>query len=236
MPSVALALEDFVPVVLTAIGLSFVVTMLRRIHPASGSWAALGTTLIVTGGLCRASWKLLAALGGPDVTILFLALYPLLAVGYLLLAMALWGASQARSGRRARLHPAVPAIIALAVLVPATLALAPGGGRILPLLWLFTATGGSIVTSLLLARWARGLGRPGIAALFLVSLAVTLGLNGLARAEVQSEPLQWAEQLLNTLNQGLFMLAALRLERATRPDAPPDVTPVPAEAPVVAQD
>lgn len=131
IPSVPLALEDFVPVVVTAIGLSFVVAMLRRVHPASGSWAALGAAL-----------------------------------------------------------------------------------------------------RLILARWARGLGRPGIAALFLVSLAVTLGLNGLARAEVQSEPLQWAEQLLNSLNQGVFMLAALRLERATRPDMPP----VPAEAPVAAPD
>lgn len=45
MPSVPLALEDFVPVVLTAIGLSFVVAMLRRVHPASGSWAALGAAL-----------------------------------------------------------------------------------------------------------------------------------------------------------------------------------------------
>jgi hypothetical protein len=92
----------------------------------------------------------------------------------------------------------------------------PPGGRILPLLWLFTATSGSVVTSLLLARWARGIGRPGLGWLFIVSMVVTLLLNGLARAEAQSEALQWAEQLLNTLNQGAFLLGAFLLERATR--------------------
>jgi hypothetical protein len=47
-------------------------------------------------------------------------------------------------------------------------------------------------------------------------MVVTLVLNGLARAEAQSEAIQWAEQLLNTLNQGAFLLGALLLERATR--------------------
>jgi hypothetical protein len=47
-------------------------------------------------------------------------------------------------------------------------------------------------------------------------MIVTLLLNGLARAEAQSEPLQWVEQLLNTLNQAAFMAGAFLLERATR--------------------
>ncbi len=108
------------------------------------------------------------------------------------------------------------AAIALAVLLPLTVVLAPAGGRILPLLWLFTATSASVCTSLLLARWARWIGRPGLGWLFIVSMVVTLLLNGLARAEAQSEALQWVEQLLNTLNQGAFLLGALLLERATR--------------------
>ena len=86
----------------------------------------------------------------------------------------------------------------------------------------------------LLARWARAIGRPGLGWLFVVSTVVTLLLNGLARAETQSEALQWAEQLLNTLNQAAFLLGAILLERATR-GAPADpartraeVTPAPA--------
>lgn len=216
MPSVALALEDFVPVVLTAIGLSFVTRTILRVDRGAGRWAALGTLLIVTGGLSRASWKLTLAAGGPDLVPLFLALYVFLATGYLLLATALWHGWQAASGRRARVAVWLPALVAIAVLVPLTAVLAPTGGRLLPLLWLFAATAGSIVVSLLLARWARSIGRPGLGWLFIASLLVTIMLNGLARAENQSEALQWVEQLLNTLNQGAFLVGAVGLERATR--------------------
>jgi hypothetical protein len=216
MPSLALALEDFVPVVLTAIGLLLIVRMIRRVDRGAGAWAALGAVLVVAGGLSRATWKLVMAAGGPDLVLLFLALYVLLAAGYLLLVMALWRGWQAANGRRARVPVWAASAAALAVLLPLTVVLAPAGGRILPLLWLFTATSGSVITSLLLARWARGIGRPGLGWLFIASMVVTLLLNGLARAEAQSEALQWAEQLLNTLNQGAFLLGAFLLERATR--------------------
>lgn len=216
MPTVALALEDFVPVILTAIGLAFVTRTISRTDRGAGRWAAMGTLLIVTGGLSRAGWKLTLAAGGPDLVPLFLALYLFLATGYLLLASALWHGWQATSGRRAGVPVWLPALLAVAILGPLTAALAPTGGRLLPLLWLLAATAGSIVASLVLARWARGIGRPGLGWLFIVSLLVTVALNGLARAENQSEALQWVEQLLNTVNQGVFLVGAVGLERATR--------------------
>jgi hypothetical protein len=216
MPSLALAIEDFVPVVLTAIGLALVVRMIRRADRGAGAWAAAGAVLVVAGGLARATWKLVMAAGGPDLVPLFLALYVFLAAGYLLFVMALWRGWQAANGRRVRVPTWIPAAVALAVMLPLTLILAPAGGRILPLLWLFTATCASVIASLLLARWARGIGRPGLGWLFVISMIVTLMLNGLARAEAQSEPLQWVEQLLNTLNQAAFMAGAFLLERATR--------------------
>lgn len=216
MPSLALALEDFVPVLLTAIGLFLIVRMIRRVDRSAGAWAALGAVMVVGGGLSRATWKLVMAAGGPDLVPLFLALYVLLVAGYLLFVMALWRGWQATNGRRARVPTWAAAAVALVVLLPLTAVLAPAGGRILPLLWLFTATGASVVASLLLARWARRIGRQGLGWLFIVSMVVTLLLNGLARAEAQSEALQWVEQVLNTLNQGAFLLGAFMLERATR--------------------
>ena len=220
MLSLPLALEDFVPVVLTATGLWFVVSLVGRADRSAGRWAAIGAVLIVAGGLSRAVWKTVVATGGPDMTLLFAVLYLLLAAGYLVLAVAVWRGWQAdtgragRSSRDPRLRVWMPAAITLAILLPASAILAPSGGRLLPILWLLAATIGSIATSLLLARWARGLGRPGIGWLFIVSLAVTLVLNGLARASDQSETLQWVEQLVNTVNQGVFLVAAVRLERA----------------------
>jgi hypothetical protein len=216
MPSLALAVEDFVPVLLTAIGLSLIVSMIGRVDRGAGAWAALGAVLVVAGGLSRASWKLIAAAGGPDVVPLFSALYLLLATGYLLFVMALWRGWQAANGRGSRAPTWAAAAMALAVLLPVTAVLAPAAGRLAPLLWLFTATSASVITSLVLARWARAIGRVGLGWLFVVSMVVTLALNGLARAETQSEALQWAEQLLNTLNQAAFLLGAFLLERATR--------------------
>ncbi len=216
MPSLALAIEDFVPVLLTAFGLLLIVRMIRRVDRGAGAWAALGAVLVVAGGLSRASWKLVMTAGGPDLVPLFIALYLLLATGYLLLVMALWRGWQAANGRVARAPTWATAAVALAVLLPLTAVMAPAGGRIVPLLWLFAATSGSVVASLLLARWARAIGRTGLGWLFVVSMVVTLVLNGLARAEAQSEALQWAEQLLNTLNQAAFLLGALLLERATQ--------------------
>jgi hypothetical protein len=210
--------------------------MIRRLDRGAGAWAALGAVLVVAGGLSRATWKLVMAAGGPDLVPLFLALYVLLATGYLLFVMALWRGWQAANGRRARVPTWSAAAIALGVLLPLTVVLAPAGGRILPLLWLFTATSASVCTSLVLARWARGIGRPGLGWLFIVSMVVTLLLNGLARAETQSEALQWAEQLLNTLNQGAFLMGAYLLERATRlvPEGPATTPRAAVTAPVMA--
>jgi hypothetical protein len=116
------------------------------------------------------------------------------------------------------------------VLLPLTAILTPVAGRLVPLMWLFTATSASVITALLLARWARAIGRADLGWLFVVSTVVTLALNGLARAETQSEALQWAEQLLNTLNQAAFLLGALLLERATR-GAPAEAARTMAEVP-----
>jgi hypothetical protein len=222
MPSLVLALEDFVPVILTAIGLRFVVRMVGLADRAAGRWAALGATLIVAGGLSRATWKTILAIGGPDIAALFVALYALLAIGYLLLAMAIWHARQLANDPPSgvvRIPVWAPAGVALLVLLPLTMALVPTGGRGLPVLWLLAATIGSVSTSVLLARWARGAGRPGIGWLFIASILVTLGLNGLARVGDQSEALQWVEQLLNTLNQAFFLAAAMRLDSVVRGDA-----------------
>jgi len=73
MPSLALAIEDFVPVLLTAFGLLLIVRMIRRVDPGAGAWAALGAVVVVAGGLSRASWKLVMTAGGPDLVPLFVA-------------------------------------------------------------------------------------------------------------------------------------------------------------------
>ena len=208
--SLALALQDFVPVVLSAIGWVYVVRVASGAGPRTGRLATVGATAVVAGGLLRAVWKTMVALDGPDVVVLYAALYPLLTFGFLALAGALLALNADRSpGRLARSLP----IIAVALLAVASVLLDTGNGRLVPVLWLAVATVGSITVGLLLANLARRSGHPGIAMLFLVGVVATVLLNGVARSADQSEPVQWVAQSLNTLNQLVFMLASWRLWR-----------------------
>jgi hypothetical protein len=227
--SVPLAIEDFVPVAASAVGFVFVVRALRTVDPAAGRQGAVGAVLIVAGGLSRASWKLVYAMGGPDLEWLHAALYPLLAAGFPLLALAAWGARHAwaagsaaggMAGDGARHAPSSapwwPVAALLGALVVVTVLIGPASGRLVPLLWLTAATIGTAAMAVLLGRWARALGRPRLGWTFVAYLVVTLALNGLARPAEQTESLQWVQQLLNTANGVLFAVAAQRLAAAAR--------------------
>lgn len=220
--SLALALQDFVPVALAAVGWVYVVRVVSRADPGAGRLALVGATAVVAGGTSRAVWKAVVALDGPDVAVLFAALYPLLAFGFLALAGALLAVSLGRApGRVAR---AVP-IVAVALLALASVLLGPGTGRLVPVMWLAVATLGSVTVGMLLAGLARRAGHPGVATLFVVGVVATVVLNGLARSADQSEPVQWIYQSLNTLNQLVFLLASWRLwlvQRANALDADRD--------------
>ena len=218
MYSIALAIEDYVPVILSAAGLWTVTRLIRTgarehedVAPSIGGTALAASALIVAGGVSRATWKLIIAGGGPDVGALYLALFPALVVGYLTLATAAWLRWTSPGSRRGRATALIPAAVAVALLIPFTVALQSPDSRTVPLAWLLTGAAGSGALSLLLARraWRRGLNRLGW--LFVLNLAVTLALNGVARAAQASEGVQWVQQLSNTGNQALFLVAARRL-------------------------
>jgi hypothetical protein len=214
--SVPLALEDFVPVLLSAVGFAFIVRLILRHDKASGRWAALGVVLIVAGGLSRAAWKLLFASGGPDLAPLHAGLYPLLAIGFPLLALSIWTARRTDDADPRHLRIWAPVAVLGTVLVAVTFFAGAGAGRLVPLVWLAAATVGSASVSLLLFRWARAAGLPRIGWLFVANLAITIALNGLARPADQTEALQWVQQGLNTVNQALFLIAARSLSRRSR--------------------
>jgi hypothetical protein len=216
--SVPLALQDFIPVLISAVGWYFVVRVTDGANAAAGRLATIGAVLVVLGGLSRAVWKLTVALDGPDLSLLHAGLYPLLTAGFLTLAGALWAASSARApGRLAWLGP----LVLVAGLAAISWLLDPGNGRLVPVVWLGVATVGLIAVSGLLALRAWNLGRRGVAALFVIGIVATILLNGLARVAEQDEAVQWTEQGLNTVNQLLFAVAAWRLWLAERPASRP---------------
>ncbi|MBN2886721.1 MAG: hypothetical protein JXM75_08455 [Chromatiaceae bacterium] len=212
--TLALALYDFVPVLLTAIGLWWLVRYVADHLPAALGMAALGALLILLGGLAKALWKLLAATLGLKLPWLSEALFPLMAPGFVLLAVALWSATQpARLSQRGRW------LLALGVLLAAGLAvglrqwvLEIPRGWFLPLLTL--ASLGSLGVNLLLIAAAVRLRRWEVVVLLALNLAMVFALQPMARAGALTLRQQWIEQSLTAFGGLCFALGIWWLWKA----------------------
>jgi len=219
----SLALYNVLPVALTGLALWFLTRYVAEQDPADRGLALLGAGLILAGGLAKASWKLIAATTGTDLVWLAAALFPLMAPGFALLAVALWGAVL---GQRGRPVPAGLWRVALAVVVLAFAAaalrywvLAIPRGWFLPLLILASLS--NLAASLLLIRAAVSLHRWGTALLFAVNLLMIFALQPLAMINPKTLAMHWAEQTLTALGTACFALAAYRLWRLTRCERSP---------------
>jgi hypothetical protein len=209
----ALAIEDFVPVVLAGVG---AITLARAVGlrvPVLRTPALLGAAVMTAGGACKATWKLLVA-SEPcrDLPILEDLLFPFLAVGFALLA---WTVTSLRKGVVAS---PIPYAVGLAVGAGAAVALGSSG----PLIAV-TAIG-SLLMGLNAATYARIAGLGFAAALMTAYLAGTLVLPSLAARDVQSEGVQWAAQITNSFVQLFLLVAAVLILRHLRSVGTPAAT------------
>ncbi|WP_175401141.1 hypothetical protein WDY80_01510 [Gordonia hongkongensis] len=190
--SVPLALFDYVPVVLGAVG-AFLVA--RRLGAAL---AYIGAAMIFAGGFAKATEKLLSATGIADIPRLADALFPVMGCGFLLLAASAWGV------RNIALAAPVVGAAAIGVAVPDI------AGRYL--------VGVIVGATALYAALARDAWRDRdvtTVAFLVVCLVGTYTLGPLAGQE-QTVALQWVEQSINTFSQGAFAVAAWRLSVGSR--------------------
>jgi cytochrome bd-type quinol oxidase subunit 2 len=219
----AIALEDFVPVVFTAIGCFFLVHMVGRFGSSMGKSATVGSVLAVTGGGSKAVWKLIRSFDGPDLKWLAGALFPLLASGFGLLAWTLWHHERAEHGekawgyRRARKPVGVDlfrlplAVAAIGAVTGIALSAANDWNRSwrIPLLALMTV--GDLATITFCIRCAaRSIQRLAIVA-FVVNILSVFGLTRLARFPNQTLALQWTEQSINTVGTACWAWACWKI-------------------------
>lgn len=190
--SIPLALFDFVPVIFGALG-AFIVARRTGWIPAY-----VGAALIFAGGLSKATWKLLAASGMADIPRLADSLFPLMGCGFLLLAVAAWGA---------RSVPIAVLLVGLAGVGVVAPAIAPW--------YLIAVILGSTALYGALARDAWRVRDVRTVSLLAVCLAAAYTLGPLAGRE-QTLSLQWIEQSINAVGQAAFALAAWRLMRTKR--------------------
>jgi hypothetical protein len=211
----ALAGEDFVPVLLAGLGTLVLGQYAGRVLPAVRVPALLAGALVTLGGLAKAVWKLLvAAEPCRNYPVLENLLFPCLAFGFAGIACALVGVWRRRQA------PWWPFLL-LPVL----------GGAAALAVWdtwplLIVSAIGAVLVGVLASRLCRRDGDRLGAVLFVVYIVGTLVLPPLAGRPDQSQELQWGEQLTNTVVQLCFLLGALRL-RARVPEPHPSTVGVP---------
>ena len=208
-----LALFDFLPVLLSGIGLYLLADLLTRALPTARPVLLLGFALVIAGGLSKAIWKLTLVLTQANLVVLDAALFVLMAPGMVLLAMHTAAASGhwrgsagvTRPGRNSLfvIVPVLAAAAALAMLRPETRS------------WFFVLLAASalanIIMTLLLARLSWSWGQRLTAGIFVVSILLTLSLSSLARIAAGSAPLQWLAESINLFATGTLALAVWRL-------------------------
>jgi hypothetical protein len=216
--TLGLALEDFVPVIFSSVGLYFVSRMVGNVNARLGQMATIGWILVTIGGFLKATWKLVMALTQTQTNIVWFdkGMFIWMAAGFTLLAFALWFMSEIRSGKRKPnriwLGPSVVLGLSLVGII------FTGFPDPYVNTWRFILLGvmtiGNVVMVVLLIQQARYKNLNKVAWLFLVNIVIVFVLSGLARIPEQSIPLQWTEQLLNTFAQGAFAYAAWKLAGA----------------------
>lgn len=216
--TIGLALEDFVPVILSSIGMWLLTHLITQVNKEAGRLAFVGWLLISLGGLSKSSWKLIMALsnGSQDIVILDNLLFVLLGPGFVFMAWALWCGYRIVTNKSRPGIWLVPMAVTAVFLIPVIFtAFSQPSSRTWFFILLTMTTLGNLVLGILLIGQSLFLKRPWIAVLFGINLITIFMLSGMARIPDQSIPLQWTEQIINTLSQGAFAFAAWQLAKVT---------------------
>lgn len=208
--SLALALEDFLPVLLFATGLFFVARMTAAQNKTAGTLAYFGGFLVTCGGVFKVSWKLIQAVSGNNFTLLNYSLFVLMSAGFICLAWAFWRSSKKENSTISIwLFPVVLTLIFWAA--AAYLGFVKESRA-----WFFLLLGVTTVFNVWLS--AQLILRSAknklwfAAALFALNIICAIALS---RVSDQTMTLQWIKQIVNTFSQGAFAFAAWNLFKAT---------------------
>ncbi len=188
-----LALLDYVPNIAFLVGALFLVRTMRLALGAPCSRVCMtGLLLIFSGGMLKATWKLIYTLGMADIQWMSEIQFILLAPGFLALLVT--------TILLARTKPfKAPAII---------LAIAPWKIPLLAIMTLSSLGAQGILTYISFKRKA-----PLAASLFIVAVLCMLGMSGMASGSEQTVAAQWIEETMNSIGQIAFAAACWLLYR-----------------------
>lgn len=206
---VSLALLDYAPVIATIFGQSLLLQHFDfELHAELLAMAWIGIALAALGGFFKATWKIIIAVSELDIRWMEHALFLGLGPGLCLFAWSTWSAQRLASGNTVLNNWLIPiAIIALfmALCIPR---IGKAGKWFLPLIVLVTLSSAVIaINATLIAWWAD---QAIVAALFLLSLVISLLTAGVSRREATID-VQWIMEIANTASALVFIVAAYAL-------------------------
>ncbi len=216
--SVGVALFDYLPVLASAFGLICLALAIGHRHHALRTASWLAAALIILGGLCKASWKLIIALQAQDIVWLSNLLFIFLAPGFFALSFSMFHASRAwRAGVSANSASFPADRLALWSSLPLLIGLVAYAVWPQTRIWFFCLLGLTTLAnaSLLLqafkaAHWS-GLPLP-VLLCFVYNFAATVSLSGLARLS-PGEASAWIQQSVNLSAQLALAIGCWQLAR-----------------------
>ncbi len=201
--NLALAIEDYLPVIFFAIGLFFVATFISNSHKQAGVLAFFGGILVTCGGLFKASWKLIQALGGSDIPFLNNSLFVLLSTGFICVAWAFWKSSSTEV-KPSNLWLVPVILIAILLTIAGYFGFFTESRA-----WFFILLGATTLANLVLLfqlifhsyknqLWLS-------IGLYIINLLVIFALT---RSADQTVTMQWIKQISTTISQLSFAIAS----------------------------
>ncbi|NJN18770.1 MAG: hypothetical protein HC822_22210 [Oscillochloris sp.] len=205
--TVPLALQDYMTVIFSALGLSILTRMVYQMDRNLGRMALIGTIVTVLGGTLKASGKLVIALDGPDLAVLNQGLFPLVAPGFVLVGWSLYQIRRFFREQPPLKQPWLVPLLTIGVFAAGSIALGMAGGPWkVPLILLATIGNVGLLVMLAVAAFKRRMWFSG--SLFVVTLIVVLVMSQLAGIPDMPISVIWFEQIAQTIAQMLFTLAA----------------------------
>ncbi|BCX02501.1 MAG: hypothetical protein KatS3mg053_0439 [Candidatus Roseilinea sp.] len=207
-----MALQNYMPVALSALGLFWIAQLIRAAHAAAGRLAFAGMALIIVAGTLKATWKLVMSISRVDVPLFSQSLFPLIAPGFTFVAWALFVSKRMRAqDGNGTLVWLPPALVGVAALVFALALAITRPDRT----WVFVLIGVSTVANVALAALlihsALGQRNRLAAGLFALNLIITFALSGIAGMPNKPLEVHWVEQIISTISNTGFAWAAWML-------------------------
>ena len=192
--TIPMALMDYIPVVF--FGLAAVLLqkdLYGKMSKGAFAMFAAGTINIFAAGFLKASWKLMYAAGICDFQALNTMFLPVQSIGFLLAGV---GIAMALCSKKTVMLAAAPPVFSGSVIFIMMMVL--GLGSICTCL--------SILAVKLKKKW--------VMILFILAFLASMGMGAMAGQDVTQAWVNWVEQGINCVGQGLLMCGVILLHKA----------------------